>query len=131
MFVGRLGIVIALGIYKTINMGDTRNRLHLCRASAAVKEQISWWIVLKTFAKGCTAMTGVGAVSNGVQAFQEPVVGFARRMLAIIVAILILILLGVAYPVAAYGIIATEPSTPNHQSILSPLGAAVVGRGLF
>ena len=52
-------------------------------------------------------MTGVEAVSNGVQAFKEPVISFARRTLAIIVTILIVILLGVAYLVAAYGTTAT------------------------
>jgi Amino acid permease len=76
-------------------------------------------------------MTGVEAVSNGVQSFKEPVVGSARLTLAMIVAILILILLGVAYLVSAYGITATEPGTPNYQSVLSLISAAVVGRGLF
>ena len=76
-------------------------------------------------------MTGVEAVSNGVQSFKEPVVGSARLTLAIIVAILILILLGVAYLVSAYGITATEPGTPNYQSVLSLISAAVVGRGPF
>jgi amino acid transporter len=90
-------------------------------APAGVKEQISWWIILKAFASGCTAMTGVEAVSNGVQAFKEPVISFARRTLAIIVTILIVILLGVAYLVAAYGTTATEAGTPNYQSILSLL----------
>jgi amino acid transporter len=76
-------------------------------------------------------MTGVEAVSNGVQSFKEPVVGSARLTLAMIVAILILILLGVAYLVSAYGITATEPGTPNYQSVLSLISAAVVGRGPF
>jgi amino acid transporter len=86
---------------------------------------------LKAFDAGCTAMTGVEAVSNGVQSFKEPVVGSARLTLAMIVAILILILLGVAYLVSAYGITATEPGTPNYQSVLSLISAAVVGRGPF
>ena len=48
-------------------------------------DQATFWIILKAFASGCTAMTGVEAVSNGVQAFREPVVNTARRSLAIIV----------------------------------------------
>jgi hypothetical protein len=48
-----------------------------------------------------------------------------------VVALLILILLGVAYLVAAYGITATEPGSSNYRSILSLLAAAVVGQGPF
>jgi amino acid transporter len=131
MFVACLGIVIVLGIYKTLVAGGHPQPAATLPAAAAVKEQITWWIILKAFASGCTAMTGVEAVSNGVQAFKEPVVNSARRTLAIIVTLLILILLGVAYLVAAYGITATEPGTPNYQSILSLLAAAVLGRGPF
>jgi hypothetical protein len=131
MFVACLGIIIAIGIYKTLSAGGHPQPVTPLPAPAAIKEQVSWWMILKAFASGCTAMTGVEAVSNGVQAFREPVVSLARRTLAIIVTILILILLGVAYLVAAYGITATEPGTPNYQSIFSLLTAAVVGRGPF
>ena len=62
-------------------------------------------------------MTGVEAVSNGVQAFKEPVVDTARRTLTLIVAILILLLLGIAYLVSAYRITATDPGSPGYQSI--------------
>ncbi len=107
MFVGCLGMVLAIGIYKTLSAGGHPQPVAPLPAPAGVKEQISWWIILKAFASGCTAVTGVEAVSNGVQAFKEPVISFARRTLAIIVTILIVILLGVAYLVAAYGTTAT------------------------
>jgi amino acid transporter len=70
-------------------------------------------------------------VSNGVQAFKEPVVDSARRTLTLIVAILILLLLGIAYLVSAYHITATDPGSPGYQSILSMLTEAIVGRGVF
>ena len=76
-------------------------------------------------------MTGVEAVSNGVKAFREPVVPTARRTLTIIIAILAVMLAGIAYLVHAYGISATNPGQPGYQSILSMLLGAVVGRGIF
>src|SRR5260370_13397920 len=76
-------------------------------------------------------MTGVEAVSNGVQAFKQPVVDSARRTLTLIVGILILLLLGIAYLVSAYQITATVPGSPGYQSILSLLTEAIVGRGVF
>ena len=131
LFVGCLGIIILIGIYKAVTAGGHPQAVAALPAAAPVKEQVTWWIILKAFASGCTAMTGIEAVSNGVQAFKEPVINSARFTLALIVALLILILLGVAYLVAAYGITATEPGSSNYRSILSLLAAAVVGQGPF
>lgn len=73
-------------------------------------------------------MTGVEAVSNGVQAFREPRVKSAQTALTIIIAILVLFLAGIAYLSRAYGIGATPPGQPGYQSVLSQLTAAVAGR---
>jgi hypothetical protein len=74
-------------------------------------------------------MTGVESVSNGVQAFREKIVDNARTTLTIIIAILILMLLGIAWLVHAYGIAATEPGSPQYQSVLSQVIGAIWGRG--
>ena len=76
-------------------------------------------------------MTGVEAVSNGVMAFHDPTDKYAQRTLTIIIAILIVMLLGIAYLVPAYGIAATDPGAAGYQSVLSQLLAAVAGRGAF
>jgi hypothetical protein len=76
-------------------------------------------------------MTGVEAVSNGVGAFREPAVPHARRTLTAIIAILAVLLAGIALLCRAYGIAATEPGKLGYQSILSQLTAAVVGWGAF
>jgi amino acid transporter len=131
LFVGCLGLILIIGLFKSLAAGGHPHPVVSLPSPQPGKEQINWWIFLKAFAAGCTAMTGVEAVSNGVQSFKEPVVGSARLTLAMIVAILILILLGVAYLVSDYGITATEPGTPNYQSVLSLISAAVVGRGPF
>jgi hypothetical protein len=76
-------------------------------------------------------MTGVEAVSNGVRAFREPAVRNAQRTLTVIIALLAILLAGIAYLVRAYGIQATEPGKPGYQSVLSMLVAAVLGRSWF
>jgi hypothetical protein len=86
---------------------------------------------MRTFASGCTAMTGVEAVSNGVMAFREPTDKTAKFTLSIIIAILSVMLLGIGYLVPAYGIAATDPGMPGYQSVLSQLLAAATGRGMF
>jgi hypothetical protein len=75
-------------------------------------------------------MTGVEAVSNGVGAFREPSVVYARRTLSAIIAILALMLAGIAVLCHAYGVAATEPGAVGYQSVLSQLVGAVAGRGV-
>ena len=80
---------------------------------------------------GCTALTGVEAVSNGMTAFAEPRSQTAKRTLTIIVVLLALFLAGIAYLTRVYGIVATQPGTPQYQSLLSMITAAVLGRNIF
>jgi amino acid transporter len=89
------------------------------------------WLLIKVFASGCTALTGVEAVSNGVKAFREPAVKNAQRTLTVIIFLLAVLLAGISYLVNAYGIVATDPGAPGYQSLLSMLIAAVFGRGIF
>jgi amino acid transporter len=87
------------------------------------------WLLLKAFANGCTAMTGVEAVSNGVPIFKPPSVVGARRTLILIVTILITLLAGVAYLAQKNGVVATPPGVPGYESVLSQITASVLGRG--
>jgi amino acid transporter len=92
---------------------------------------LSLWLLLKVFASGCTAMTGVEAVSNGVQAFREPTQKNAKLTLTMIIALLMVFLAGIALLCRSYRIAATDPNGPGYQSILSQLIGAVLGRGWF
>ncbi len=131
VFLGCISAVILIGLVRVWQSGG-----HPCpvvplppipRGTATV----SVWLLLGAFANGCTAMTGVEAVSNGVPLFREPTVPNAQRTLTVIVAILSLFLLGVAYLCSAYHIGAMDEQQPGYQTILSQLVAAVVGQGVF
>jgi hypothetical protein len=92
---------------------------------------VTAWLIVRAFGSGCTAMTGVEAVSNGVPLFRPPPVVHARRTLTIIIAILVLLLGGIAYLSPALHLGATEPGSAGYQSVLSQLIAASAGRGWF
>jgi amino acid transporter len=92
---------------------------------------LPFWLLLKVFASGCTAMTGVEAVSNGVNAFREPTQKNAKRTLTIIIALLMVFLAGIALLCRFYAIGATDPTSAGYQSVLSQLTSAVMGRGWF
>ncbi len=131
LFVGTLLIAIAIGILKTLAGGGHPVPVVTLPPAPRAIAAVSAWLLLKAFASGCTAMTGVEAVSNGVKAFREPTAENARRTLGVIIALLIVMLAGIAYLVKVYGIAATDPGAPGYQSVLSMLVAAVAGKGLF
>lgn len=131
LFVGSLLVAIAIGVFKTFVAGGHPVPVEPLPRIAAIAVVPSAWLILQAFASGCTAMTGVEAVSNGVKAFREPVIPTARRTLTIIIVLLIVLLAGIAWLVRAYGIEATDPGRPGYQSVLSILLGAVAGRGIF
>src|ERR1700686_660219 len=134
-FVGTLAVVILIGLYKVVASGGHPVAVVALgqaagRAPAAL-QVVGAWILLKAFASGCTALTGVEAVSNGVQAFRKPVVPAARATLTTIIAILIVLLGGIAVLVRYYEIKATDPGAAGYQRVLSMGRAAVAGKGIF
>jgi amino acid transporter len=133
LFVGTLAIVIVVGFYRVVMTGGHPVAVVAPpnMVAAGVLPAVGGWILIKAFASGCTALTGVEAVSNGVQAFKPPVVPAARKTLTAIIAILVLLLGGIGVLVKYYGIVATDPGAAGYQSVLSMLTAAVAGKGIF
>src|SRR5579862_4307759 len=125
LFVGTLLITIIIGMFKSVQAGGHPISVVSLPTPKDTSMHPGAWLLLQAFASGCTAMTGVEAVSNGVKAFREPVIDTARRTLTIIIAVLIVLLAGIAYLVGSYGISATLPGEPGYQSVLSMLVAAV------
>src|SRR5262249_36775572 len=111
LFVVSLLVVIAIGLVKTWLSGGHPVAVAAPSAAPPTLAAATTWLLLRAFASGCTAMTGVEAVSNGVGAFREPAVRNARITLTVIVGILVALLAGIAYLARAYGIVATEPAS--------------------
>lgn len=131
-FLGSLLVMIVIGVSKSVlAAGHPLPVVAPPAVSVPVTSALSLWLLLQVFSNGCTAMTGVEAVSNGVRAFREPTVRNAQRSLTVIIGLLIVLLAGIAYLVRAYGIQATDPGASGYQSVLSMLLAAVSGRGVF
>ena len=131
LFVGTLLLVILVGAVRTIAAGGHPVPIVEPPHLPVSASMLSLWLLAKVFASGCTAMTGVEAVSNGVNAFREPTQKNAKRTLTIIIVLLMVFLAGIALLCRAYSIGATDPGAAGYQSILSQLTAAVMGRGWF
>lgn len=81
-------------------------------------------LILKAFASGCTALTGVEAVSNGVPNFREPAPNHAKKVLFAMAGFVCVIFFGVSLLITLYRITPAEDATA-----VSMLAAAVYGKG--
>ncbi|MDQ1633713.1 MAG: hypothetical protein QOJ32_522 [Frankiaceae bacterium] len=96
------------------------------------------FLALRAFASGCTALTGVEAISNGVPAFRPPKSGNAARTLVAMGTLAVLMFAGItALAVVAKVHMAENPSAlvglpagQEQKTALSQLGLAVFGQGL-
>lgn len=131
LFVLSLGFAIVLGLIQALIHRGHPAPVVTPHPLGPVTATAGAWLLLQAFASGCTAMTGVEAVSNGVRAFRDPRDKNARITLTIIIGILILLLAGIAYLSNVYHIGATPPGQAGYESVLSQMIAAVAGKGIF
>jgi len=82
------------------------------------------FLVLRAFAAGCTALTGVEAISDGVLAFRPPEWKNARQTLLVLGVILGIMFLGITYLSQVYRLVPTEAET-----VLSLLSRQIFGGG--
>lgn len=89
-------------------------------------ESLGIFLLLRAFAQGCTAMTGVEAIANGVPAFKDPAPTNARTTMVWMASILATLVIGTSILGAHLGIV------PNAQeTVISQIARTVVGRGAY
>ncbi|MBI3933542.1 MAG: APC family permease [Acidobacteria bacterium] len=95
-------------------------------ALAGVVEPLSIFLLLRAFASGCTALTGVEAVANGVQAFRPPVSRNAKITQFALGILLGTMFLTITVATRLYGL-----SPREGETIVSQLGRATFGTGVM
>jgi amino acid transporter len=98
----------------------TGNPPHQLHTIPAASEGISLFLVLRAFAGGCTAMTGVEAIANGVPAFKPPESRNAARTLTVLACLLGALFLGVALLGRSIGAVPTDQA-----NVIAQIGQAV------
>jgi amino acid transporter len=86
-------------------------------------------VLLRAFSHGCAALTGIEAVSNGVQAFKEPAEINASRTMVYMGVVLAIIFLGVTYLAYALPGIVPPELDPHHETVISQIAASVFSHG--
>jgi amino acid transporter len=121
VFIVGLLAIIAIGMIHPLGLNTPQTGKSLVPAHAV--EAISVLLVLKAFSAGCSALTGVEAIANGVPLFREPRVIRAKRTELMLGSILGVMLLGLALLTDKFHV---EPRTG--QTVLSQIMVYAVGR---
>ncbi|AFY91269.1 APC family permease [Chroococcidiopsis thermalis] len=120
-FIASIFLLVCLGLVQQLS-GYVPSAV----ATIPATEPLSLFLILRAFAAGCTALTGIEAISNGVMAFKPPEWKNARLTMLYMSAILGVMFTGITYLVHAYHIVPTAG-----QTVVSLLGRHIFGNGLL
>ena len=85
---------------------------------------LTLFLLLSAFAQGCSALTGVEAISNGVPVFRPPEAQNARRTLVAMGVLLGTMVLGISYLGSTIGVV---PDPTERETVLSQIARALFG----
>ncbi len=125
MFIGSILAMLAAGLYRYFT-----GQLHPITVTGAEvpvtpTQAITLFFVLRGFSAGCTALTGVEAISDGIPAFKPPEAQNAGKTLLIMISLLTTMFLGITFLAHQVGAVPT-----HEETVLSQIARAVFGEGI-
>ena len=122
LFIVGLLAIIAVGLVHPLGLDETPQGTSLVPTHGL--EAVTFLLILKAFSAGCSALTGVEAIANGVPLFKEPRAVRAKRTEMLLGLILGAMLLGLAVLDRRWNI-----GPRSGQTVLSQIMVTAVGRG--
>jgi amino acid transporter len=113
--------LIVSGFLKVATTGAVPPPAHI---DGGGTQALTLFLILRAFASGCTALTGIEAISDGIPAFKPPESRNAGRTLVAMATLLVVMFLGITFLARDFGI-AIDP----HETVVSQIGRAVFGTG--
>jgi amino acid transporter len=128
-FVGGVIIVIIIGLVREFGLFGAEiviRDLPNIEPVEPVTQGLFIWLLLRSFAAGCTALTGIEAISNGVPAFQPPEAKNAAKTMVAMGLIAMVLFIGITFVSTNLHLIPSE-----EESILSQMTREVTGGGFL
>ncbi len=122
LFLISFGIMLLVGFIRLFTTGIVPMESVAPKATAPV----TLFLILHAFSTGCTAITGVEAISNGVTAFQKPVIRNANRTMLVMAVCMVALFAG---SISLTQFLAVIPN--SQETILSALARNLFGNGFF
>ena len=120
VFIASFGLLVAAGLYRLL----TGTLPPPTADTVAATEALTWFLVLRAFSSGCTAMTGTEAISNGIPAFRAPESRNAAITLGFMALILGTLFVGITVLASALGVVPAASET-----VVSQIARRLFGTG--
>ena len=128
LFVLTVGIMLITGFVQCFD-GECPKAISSGLEIEAEVAAVGIFLVLRAFASGSTALTGVEAIANGVQAFREPKSHNAATTLGVMGAISISMFLGISTLARWFDVRISEETIDEYGTVISQIGRAAFGGG--
>jgi amino acid transporter len=128
-FVAGVLVVILVGLmryYGFFGMTPMEITPHIVNAQVEASGFLFIWLILRAFAGGCTALTGIEAISDGVKAFKPPESKNAAITMVVMGVIAMTLFIGITF-LATHLLLVPEEA----ESILSQLTRRATGTGFL
>jgi amino acid transporter len=122
LFIVTFSVLVGTGLFRWLT--GTLPAAAAASETVAATQTLTWFLVLRAFASGCTALTGVEAISNGVPAFKHPEARNAAITMGWMAVVLGTLFIGVSVLASALGV------TPlADETVVSQVARRLFGGG--
>lgn len=122
LFIASLLLMLGIGGWQVV--AGQRAPAIVLQQSPVMAESLTFFLLLRAFSSGCTAVTGVEVISNGVSAFRRPESRNAATTMSAMAVILGVLFLGITLLASLYGVLPREDET-----LVSQIARATFGEG--
>jgi amino acid transporter len=123
-FVISILVLVVVGVVKAVVGGLDPVHVHHATVAAGAGGTLGLWLLMRAYAGGSTAMTGVEAISNGVPAFKPVEWKNARKVLGWLGGLLAVMFIGISF--LAWKV---HPLPSSTETVLSQITRSVMGQG--
>jgi amino acid transporter len=129
LFLVGIMVMIAIGLARTAAAGFVAQPPRISADEIGTSTQtVGLLLILTAFSRGCAALTGVEAISDGVPAFQPPEWKNARATLTWMIGILATTFAGITFLAHQFGAVPLDPDRPDgYETVVSQIARAVFG----
>jgi len=127
LFVGSALLMIVIGVFRVVVNGESAPPPNPLPGAPAVPEMLGVLLLIRAFASGSVALTGIEAVANGVPAFKPPEPKNAAATLSAVAVILAVLFVGITFVAYSFGIVPIDD--PIRRTVISQVAAVIYGDG--
>jgi len=128
LFVGSALVMIAIGVFRVVVNGEAAMPVVPPSGTPDPLQAFGLLIIVRAFASGSVALTGIEAIANGVPAFKKPEPRNAATTLGVVAILLVVLFIGITFIAHSFGVVPTpEGETP--KTVISQVAGVIYGEG--